>query len=167
MSGLCCAAYLGRAGLKTLLLEARGQCGAHGDTTEPGIPGFLHKLHTTWMITAISLAMGELEQDRFGLEFVTSDIVYGKIFFSPADGDSYRRMYSDFKEFSEKILIPCTYVPAVPPVDQVRTLLMAKDDVGRRFNEVADHTPLQILESYGFREPVKAGILNLFAMWGL
>ena len=57
MSGLCCAAYLGRAGLKTLLLEARGQCGAHCDTTEPGIPGFLHNLHTTWMITAISPAM--------------------------------------------------------------------------------------------------------------
>ena len=80
MSGLCCAAYLGRAGLKTLLLEARGQCGAHCDTTEPGIPGFLHNLHTTWMITAISPAMADLELDRFGLEFVTSDVVYGKTF---------------------------------------------------------------------------------------
>ena len=80
MSGLCCAAYLGRAGLKTLLLEGRGQCGAHCDTTEPGIPGFLHNLHTTWMITAMCPAMGDLELDRFGLEFVTSDIVYGKTF---------------------------------------------------------------------------------------
>ncbi|MBI9073771.1 MAG: NAD(P)/FAD-dependent oxidoreductase [Desulfatibacillum sp.] len=80
MSGLCCAGYLGRAGLKTLVLEARGECGAHCETCEPSIPGFLHNLHTTWMITATSPAMGDLDLERFGMEFVASDIAYAKTF---------------------------------------------------------------------------------------
>ncbi|SHL24965.1 Phytoene dehydrogenase-related protein [Desulfatibacillum alkenivorans DSM 16219] len=80
MSGLCCAGYLGRAGLKTLVLEARGECGAHCESCEPSIPGFLHNLHTTWMITATSPAMGDLDLERFGMEFVASDIAYAKTF---------------------------------------------------------------------------------------
>ena len=42
INGLTAAAYLGRAGLKTLVLEARGECGAHCDTTDQsgGISAF-------------------------------------------------------------------------------------------------------------------------------
>ncbi len=80
INGLTCAAYLGRAGLKTLVLEGRGECGAHCDTTEPGIPGYLHNLHATWLVSAISPAMGDLELSRFGLEFRTTDYAYAKAF---------------------------------------------------------------------------------------
>ncbi|MBU0995727.1 MAG: NAD(P)/FAD-dependent oxidoreductase [Proteobacteria bacterium] len=83
INGLTCAAYLGKAGLKTLVLEARGECGAHCDTNEPGIPGFLHNLHATWLISAMSPAMGDLELSKFGLEYRTTDFIYGKTF---ADG---------------------------------------------------------------------------------
>ncbi len=80
VNGLTCAAYLGRAGLKTLVLEGRGECGAHCDTTEPGIPGFLHNLHATWLISAMSPAMGDLDLTKFGLEYRTTDYVYAKTF---------------------------------------------------------------------------------------
>ncbi|MGK5095069.1 NAD(P)/FAD-dependent oxidoreductase [Deltaproteobacteria bacterium TL4] len=80
INGLTCAAYLSKAGLKTIVLEARGECGAHCDTTEPGIPGFLHNLHATWLITPMSPAMGDLELSKFGLEFRTTDYVYAKTF---------------------------------------------------------------------------------------
>lgn len=80
INGLTCAAYLGKAGLKTLLLEARGECGAHCDTAETNIPGFLHNLHTTWLVTAMSPAMAELELERFGLELRTTDVIYAKTF---------------------------------------------------------------------------------------
>jgi beta-carotene ketolase (CrtO type) len=53
INGLTCAAYLGKAGLKTALIEARGECGAHCDTVEAGIPGYLFNLHAVWMITPI------------------------------------------------------------------------------------------------------------------
>ncbi|MBI5845095.1 MAG: NAD(P)/FAD-dependent oxidoreductase [Deltaproteobacteria bacterium] len=80
INGLTTAAYLGRAGLKVLVLEARGECGAHCDTTEPGVPGFIHNLHATWIITAMSPAMSDLDLPKFGLEFTSTDIVYGKTF---------------------------------------------------------------------------------------
>ncbi len=83
INGLTCAAYLGKAGLKTLVLEARGQCGAHCDTTEPGIPGFLHNLHATWLISAMSPAMMDLELEKFGLELRATEFAFGKTF---ADG---------------------------------------------------------------------------------
>jgi len=87
--------------------------------------------------------------------------------FSAKSGGAYLKMYSEFKDFSEKILIPLTYVPAVSPLDMVQQLNNAKDPIGKRFNEIAELTPLEILESYNIEEPVKAGILNLFTMWGL
>jgi beta-carotene ketolase (CrtO type) len=83
INGLVCAAYLGKSGLKTLVLEARGQCGAHCDTSEPGIPGFLHNLHATWLISAMSPAMLDLELAKFGLEWRATEFAFGKAF---ADG---------------------------------------------------------------------------------
>jgi phytoene dehydrogenase-like protein len=80
INGLTCATYLSKAGLKTLVLEARGQCGAHCDTTEPGIPGFLHNLHATWLISAMSPAMIDLELDKFGLEWRATEFAFGKTF---------------------------------------------------------------------------------------
>ena len=73
--------------------------------------------------------------------FHLQSIDYLSAEFSSKDGEEYARMYADFQEFSEKILMPLTYVPAVPPIDQVQTLDNAKDDAGRRFNEKENHQP--------------------------
>ncbi len=83
INGLACACYLGRAGLKVLVLEGRGECGAHCDTVEVGLPGFLHNLHSTWMITALGPPMIDLELPRWGVEVMGTQFVYGKNF---ADG---------------------------------------------------------------------------------
>jgi beta-carotene ketolase (CrtO type) len=83
INGLVCAAYLAKAGLKTAVLEARGQCGTHCDTTEPGIPGYLHNLHATWLISAMSPAMMDLDLEAFGLEWRATEFAFGKAF---ADG---------------------------------------------------------------------------------
>jgi len=58
INGLTVAAYLAKAGLSVGVFEARGQCGAHCDTVELGIPGFLHNLHATWLVPSVSPAMG-------------------------------------------------------------------------------------------------------------
>jgi len=80
INGLSCAAYLGRAGLKTLLLEAKGQCGAHCDTLELGEPGYLHNTHATMMASAMSPQMGDLELDKYGAEFIQADIILSQPF---------------------------------------------------------------------------------------
>ena len=83
INGLTCAAYLGKAGLKTLLIEAKGECGAHCDTVEASIPGYLFNLHAVWMITPISPAMVDLELEKYGLEWRTAEYAWAKTF---ADG---------------------------------------------------------------------------------
>jgi phytoene dehydrogenase-like protein len=47
INGLTAAAYLAKAGKKVGVFEARGQCGAHCDTIELGLSGFLHNTHAT------------------------------------------------------------------------------------------------------------------------
>lgn len=80
INGLTTAAYLGRAGLKTLLLEGRGELGAHCDTVEAGRPGFMHNLHSTWKITGMSPVMADLELEKYGVEMLATKYAYGKTF---------------------------------------------------------------------------------------
>lgn len=80
INGLTCSAYLGKAGLKTLVLEARGECGAHCDTSEPGIPGFLYNLHATMLATGFGPPMQDLELEKYGLELRNTSYVWGKPF---------------------------------------------------------------------------------------
>ena len=47
INGLTAAAYLAKAGKRVGVFEARGQCGAHCDTIELGLSGFLHNTHAT------------------------------------------------------------------------------------------------------------------------
>jgi beta-carotene ketolase (CrtO type) len=80
INGLTVAAYLAKAGLSVGVFEARGQCGAHCDTVELGIPGFLHNLHATWLVPSMSPAMADLELERYGLELRGTDVLYAKSF---------------------------------------------------------------------------------------
>jgi beta-carotene ketolase (CrtO type) len=80
INGLTVAAYLAKAGLSVGVFEARGQCGAHCDTVELGIPGFLHNTHALWLVPAMSPAMADLDLERFGLELRGTDVLYAKAF---------------------------------------------------------------------------------------
>ena len=48
-NGLCCAAYLQRAGLRTALIERRHEEGGGANTEEPLLPGFRFNLHANYM----------------------------------------------------------------------------------------------------------------------
>lgn len=187
-NGLICGAYLAKAGLKVILLEARHETGGGLDTLE--FAGFKYNPHAIYhMMAELMPVYQDFNLRERGVRFIYPEVQaayiskkqaplvlyrdpqktadYIATAFSSKDGEAYRRMYQDFKEYSDKILIPLTYVPPVPPIEQVQILNNARDDVGRRFNEIAELPPLEILNQYGFSDPVKAAILNLFAMWGL
>jgi phytoene dehydrogenase-like protein len=187
-NGLICSAYLARAGLSVIILERRHETGGGLDTLE--FAGFKYNTHAIYhMMAEIMPPYKDFALKNKGVKFIFPEVQaayitkdqtpiifykdpiktsqYISSTFSSQDAERYTKMYRDFKEFSDKILIPLTYVPSMPPVDQVITLGNAEDDVGKRFNEMAESTPLDILDSYGFTDPVKAGILNLFTMWGL
>lgn len=80
INGLTTAAYLARAGLSVGVFEARGQCGAHCDTVELGLPGFLHNPHAVWLVPAMSPAMADLDLAGFGLELRGTDVLFAKTF---------------------------------------------------------------------------------------
>lgn len=187
-NGLICSAYLARVGLKVILLERRHETGGGLDTLE--FSGFKFNMHATYhMMAEIMPVYKDFALHELGVKYIYPDVQaayitsgkkpllfyndpgktvqYIRSAFSAQAATAYQKMYSDFKEFSEKILIPLTYVPSVPPLDMVQQLSAAKDDVGKRFNQIADLTPLEILDAYHLEDPIKAGVLNLFTMWGL
>ncbi len=80
INGLTAAAYLQKAGLSVGIFEARGQCGAHCDTVELGLPGYLHNTHAAWLVPAMSPAMADLELEHYGLELRGTDVIFAKPF---------------------------------------------------------------------------------------
>jgi phytoene dehydrogenase-like protein len=187
-NGLILSAYLAQAGLKVVLLERRHETGGGLDTLE--FSGFKFNMHAIYHLMAdVMPCYQDFALSQKGVRYLFPEVQIASLAnefppvilyrdpqktaqyltsaFSQKQGDAYLRMYSDFKAFSEQILIPLTYVPAVPALDLVRQLSASAGEIGRRFNAVAELTALEILESYEFEDPVKACILNLFAMWGL
>lgn len=187
-NGLICAAYLARAGIKVLLLERRHECGGGLDTLE--LAGFKYNPHAVYHLMAdVMPPFTDLGLGQRGVKYIFPDVQacflslnqppillyrdpqktgdYLSHFFSSQDGECYKRMLGDFREFFDKILLPLTYVPPVPAIDQVQALQSARDDAGKRFNELSELSPTEILEEYGFTDPLKAALLNLFSMWGL
>ena len=78
INGLTAAAYLAKAGMSAGVFEARGQCGAHCDTVELGIPGFLHNTHAAWLVPAMSPVMADLDLEGFGLDLCGTDVLFAK-----------------------------------------------------------------------------------------
>ncbi|MFC1670552.1 phytoene desaturase family protein [Spirochaetota bacterium] len=187
-NGLICGGYLAKAGLKVVICEARHETGGGLDSLEYG--GFRHNPHATYhMMGDIMPAYKDFDLGRKGVKYIYPDVQaaylsknnkplimyrdpektvqYIAATFNQDDAEKYRRMYTEFTDFTDKILIPLTYAPAVPAVEQVQTLSSAKDDVGKRFEEFGgEHTPLQILDRYEFSDPINAALLNFFCMWG-
>jgi len=187
-NGLICGAYLARCGVKVVILEARHETGGGLETLELG--GFRYNLHAVYHMMALQMpSYKDFSLAEKGVKYIFPDVQcsyitenqkplilyrngektadYLSSSFSPEDGKAYLKMYNDFKEYSEKILIPLTYIQPQPFVEQTLILDQAKDDVGKRYNEIADLSPIEILDKYGFNEPVKAALLNLFTMWGM
>ncbi len=187
-NGLICAAYLSRAGLSVCLLEARHETGGGLDTLE--FAGFKYNPHAIYhMMADIMPVYKDFDLKSRGVRFIYPEVqtaVISKggkplLFYRDLDrtvahlservgkdqAEKFRKMYLDFAEFSDKILIPYTFVPALPPLEMVQILNRAKDDVGRRFNDIAEMPPIEMLEHYGLTDPLKAAVLNLYAMWGL
>lgn len=88
INGLTTAAYLAKAGLSVGVFEARGQCGAHCDTVELGLPGFLHNTHAQWLVPAMSPAMEDLGLEQLGLHLRGTDVLFAKTFAPGTNGSA-------------------------------------------------------------------------------
>ncbi len=186
-NGLCCGAYLARAGAKTLILEKKWETGGGLATDDFNSP-FRFNLHAIYMMLADwAPAHKDLELDRNNLEYIfpEAQVAFhhkdGKALvfyldpartikslaaFSEKDARAFENMHAEFKAFCDEILIPATYVPPMPALDNV--VLLNRTPLGQRLVQVSEKTPEEIVEHYGFvDERVRAALLYLATMWGL
>ncbi len=185
-NGLTCGAYLVRAGANVLVLERNRETGGGLATEEHG--GFRWNYHATYMMLAeLMPPYWDLGLEARGVSFVRPEAQVSFLFeagksltlytdveksrasiakLSQKDAETFGRMYGEFKEISDKFIIPATYAPPVPPLDQIE--LLQKDTLGKRIVEVSDMSPREVIEGYNFQDPrVKAAMLYLGIMWGI
>jgi len=162
-NGLTCAAYLARAGLKVLVLEANPWIGGGTVTEELTLPGFKHNTHANYFIGFdVSPVYRDLELDRWGFSFVVPDVQCAWLFgdgralvfhreleptlasiarFSRRDAEAYRSLYERFAVAMRPLLVSLLYHPPLPP-DQVRERLG-----GPRAEELLSHAPLTLYQA--------------------
>jgi len=141
-NSLVCAAYLAKAGLKVLMLEARPNIGGNTATEELTIPGYQHDVAcSAYVLLQASPTIRDDELGlitNYGLEFVKPDPVLTMPFedgtsmtmwldidrtveefnkFSKRDGDAYRRLIAEYDSikgvFGKNRYTPVGYGPAL------------------------------------------------------
>ncbi len=185
-NGLTCSAYLANAGLSVLLLERRHETGGGLNTEE--ICGFRFNLHAIYHLMAeIMPPWKDFELSKYGVRYIFPDVQISYLFddgsalvffhkpeksaesiseFSKSDAENFLKMYEEFQKITNEIIIPATYLPPLPPLEQA--LALQKDEIGRKLNEIADMTPQEILDKYGIKNSrVRMALINLLAMWGI
>ena len=119
-NSLVAAAYLAKAGLRCLVVEARDTVGGDTDTAELTLPGFLHDTCSTahnLIQASPTLARRELPLEEYGLRYLHPDPVVHVPFpdgawltqwrdpdrtcaelarYSRRDADAYRRLLADY-----------------------------------------------------------------------
>lgn len=180
-NSLVSAAYLAKAGLRVLVLEAREVIGGNTVTEELTIPGYWHdscsSAHTL-IQSSPTLRNNELGLDRYGLQYIHPDPVVTMPFdddrtltmwrdiertveemasFSPKDAEAYRRMMAEYdaikKVFGRSRYTPIGYGPSLDET------LMAEHQGAlwvRRYKQSA----LEIINHY-FEEPH----IRVFMLW--
>jgi phytoene dehydrogenase-like protein len=186
-NGLAAAAYLAAAGKRVALVERGVETGGGLVTQE--LAGFRLNHHATYMLMAELLPpYRDLDLEDRGVQFVRPEVQAAFLYdgqsalllhtdprrtqasveeLSPHDGVRFRHMYDEFEEMCEAFLLPATYAPALPPLEQT-VALSGTDELGERIAEISEMAPWEVIERYGFRDPrIHAAFLYLATMFGL
>ncbi|HZC84148.1 MAG TPA: NAD(P)/FAD-dependent oxidoreductase [Rubrobacter sp.] len=188
-NGLVCAAYLSRAGWKTVVVERNEKIGGAVMSGEVTRPGFVHDLYSmNQNLFLASPVYAELKEDleRHGLRYKTSPKPYSNVFpdgkslrvyndqertmrplrdHSPEDAEGFERLYDRFEAFG-KAFLPIYGMP-LPSAEAVWDLVKATRSQG--LNELADLAQIilsstrELGDAYFSTPEMKA----LVATWGM
>jgi phytoene dehydrogenase-like protein len=179
-NALVLASYLGKAGLRILLIDRKHVAGGGLATLEdPRHPGFLHNTHAFFQRSITTMPWyADLELDRHGAHYIepelnvallTSDgralewwtdierTINSFAQFSKRDADTLRRWQSEFVPIVEQILAPESRSPPLPAAERAR--LLANSAAGRRLLEVSALSPLEFVHQEFENTTVQAGLL--------
>lgn len=186
-NGLTAAAYLARAGLKTLVLEAKEQVGGGSGTEELTAPGYRHD-------TCASIHGGiqagpvlrELELDRFGLHYIYPDPLYASVFpdgtslrtwrsveetvkeierFSPKDAAAYRRLIKFWESEIRDGSVRSRYSPPRRP-SEIYGHLETRER-GFEVMRFMASSPREVVEEFFEEEHVRAHVLKACIQGGI
>jgi phytoene dehydrogenase-like protein len=185
-NGLLCGAYLAKAGNRVLLLERRHETGGGLNTDE--YFGWRLNLHAVYhMMSEIMPAHRDLDLSELGVRYLYPHVVAAFPFrdgssliftrdlqetlrsieaLCPDDAVAFQRMWDDFQPMLEQYLIPMTYAPPEPALDQM--VEFAETPAGERLAEISEFTFNEMIDEYGFSDPrVRMALLAFPAMWAL
>lgn len=185
-NGLTCASYLAKAGAKVKVIEKNVESGGGLMTQE--LSGFKLNSHAMYMLLSeLMPPYRDLELSKFGLKFIRPEVQNSFLFedsslilysdieksvesvrnISPTDAETFRNLYNLFKQASDEFIIPATYMPPVDPLEQIE-MLENCGDLGRWLNELAELTPREAIEDFGFKDDrIVGALLYLASMFGL
>ena len=186
-NGLTAAAYLAKAGLKTLVLEAKERVGGGSGTEELTAPGYRHD-------TCASIHGGiqsgpvlkDLELDRFGLRYIYPDPLYASVFpdgsslitwrsvdqtvkgierFSPKDAAAYRRLMEFWEKAIRDGFARSRYSPPRKHTEIYARL--EKSEFGFQLMRYMASSPLDVVRELFEEEHVRAHLLKASIQGGI
>lgn len=186
-NGLIAAAYLAKAGLKTLVLEAKERVGGGSGTEELTAPGYRHD-------TCASIHGGiqagpvlqDLELHRFGLHYIYPDPLYASVFpdgsslitwrsvdqtvkeierFSPKDAAAYRRLMEFWERAIRDGYTRSRYSPPRKPSEIYGRL--EKSEFGFKLMRFMASSPLEVVKELFEEEHVRAHVLKASIQGGI
>lgn len=186
-NGLTAAAYLAKAGLRPLVVEAREQVGGGCSTEELTAPGFRHDpcaaIHGNILAGPV---IEELQLARHGLRYVRPDPTSASVFpdgaslvawrdvdrtasaigrFSQADAGAYRDLIALWDDAIKGWFVPSRYRPPAPASEASAQLEASPraDDLLR----FAASSPLEVVTEVFEDDHVRAHVLKAAIQGGL
>jgi len=186
-NGLTAAAYLAKAGLKTLVLEAKKGVGGGSGTEELTVAGYRHD-------TCASIHGGiqagpvlkDLELHRFGLRYLYPDPLYASVFpdgtslitwrsveqtakgiarFSPKDAAAYLRLMDFWENAIKEGFARSRYSPPRKPTEIYSRL--EKSPHGLELMRFMASSPLEVVRELFEEEHVRAHVLKASIQGGI
>jgi phytoene dehydrogenase-like protein len=179
-NSLVLQAYLGRAGLKVLCLERSERIGGGLTTVEdPRWPGYRHNIHSFFHRGIDGMPWyGDLELRRHGASYLEPELNVALLLhggealcwwtdfektvasfeaLSPRDARALRLWREAFLPIVEKVLLPESRTPPVPP--ERRRALLERTPAGRLLLETSALSPLDFVLREFEHPAVRAGLL--------
>jgi phytoene dehydrogenase-like protein len=84
--------------------------------------------------------------------------------FSWKDANTYGHMIRKWRRITDEVLVPCTYLPAISPIDS--QIILEKTEPGREMLEMMEMAPLDIINEHFENDKIRAMLLYMTCMWG-
>jgi len=186
-NGLIAAAYLARAGLRTIVVERRHEVGGGLATEETLFPGYYTNPHAVYhMMTDYMPLFRDFDLDAHGLTFVKPNAQTAAVFrdrtsvmlcnqvedtkdsiakFSQRDANRFGKVMRSWRRLVDDVIAPGTYLPPMAPMDMIEAF--ERTAAGREVLRLTEMSPIEIVNELVEDDRVRMLLLYAACMWGL